>query len=323
VPAAALIATRAAALLATVSLGACASSSSGSDEPIARVAARPITRAELGHWTSILKGSWAVSGPNGRRQQTLSSLIHHQWLIGEANRRAISISEHEVREQVDRILMRPFLGGTAELREFLKPIGETVADIKLQARAQVALARLQAMVLAAVPAVTKGQIATYYEEHMQDFLLPERREAHFTNRKRRKAALKVIREVRAGKSLTSPAQRAVGELYAGARVPPLNEYERAIDSAKPYTVAGPFKIGNDYWVYEVVKIIPARQQTLKQMARSIARQLTSQRRHEAVAAFVKTWTAEWSARTDCQVGYVVQGCRQYRRAVTGEEFPQI
>jgi parvulin-like peptidyl-prolyl isomerase len=310
--------------LVAVSLVACSGSGSDPNEPVAQVGDRAITRAELAHWVSVLKGGATASGPNRRPQQALSLLISYQWLIGEAASRSISISELEVRQQVDRILMRTFPGSIAELREFLKPIGETVTDIKLQARAQLALAKLRKTILAGVPAVTDRQIATYYDHHKRSFLILERREARFANWKTKAAALKKKREVQAGKSLTSPAAVKVGEVYAGARVPPSNVYERAIDSIKPYKISGPFHIGNDYWLYQVVKIIPARQQTLRQVAGSIARQLTGQHRHEAEAAFVKSWTAAWSARTDCQTGYVVHGCRQYRGATTdGEELPEV
>lgn len=321
-PASAHIAARAAVLLVAISLGAC--SSRGADDPVARVGDHPITRATVDHWASVLKGSLTLSGPSGRQHLALSLLISYQWLIAEAARRSIPISEREVRQQIDRILARTFPGGIPELREYLKPTGETVADLKLQARAQLALARLRATALAGVPAVSKNQVAAYYTHHRQSFVIPERREARFRNWKTRASALKVKREVEAGKSLTSPQQRKVGELFTGARVPPTNEYERAIDSGKLHKVAGPFSIGNDYWLYEVAKIIPARAQALARVAHSIARQLTNQRRREAVAAFVKTWTADWSARTDCRAGYVVQGCRQDRGDSSGKEgLPQI
>jgi len=102
-------------------------------------------------------------------------------------------------------------------------------------------------------------------------------------------------------------------------VPPQNEYEAAIDSAKPHIVAGPFKIGNDYWLYEVVKVIPARQKTLAEVSTAIAHKLVSERRHDAEAAFVKQWASRWSAQTDCSSGYVVLGCKQRPGPVGGAQ----
>lgn len=323
------IAAGTAAVLLAIGLGACGGSSDSGD-PVARMGgAGRITKATLDHWTAAIAGNRTAEDPSqaqltAAREKVLSLLISYQWLTGEAAKRGISMSQHEVRQQIDRILGQAFPGGIAELHEFLKPTGQTVADLELQARAQLALAALRRQATAGLVPVTQEQIATYYAQHKRSYLTPGRREARFTNRKTRAAALKVKREVQAGRSLTSPAQRSRGELFTGASVPPHNEYERAIDSAKPYTVAGPFVIGNDFWLYQVVKVIPARQQTLAEARQSIAGRLTGERRQAALATFFKAWRARWSAQTDCGAGYVVPGCRQYRGgAVEGDAPPDV
>ena len=262
-----------------------------------------------------MKGGSAVSDPAGTQGQALQLralefLIHSQWLIGEAARRGIVTSQSEVHQQIDRETAG-FGGGAAGLREFLKSTGESVRDIEWQARAELVQATLRRMATVTSVEVTRAQVAAYYARHRRRFVIPERREARFSNRKTRAAAEKLKREVESGKSLTSAAQRKVGELFTSARVPPGNAYERAIDSGKPHVVAGPFEIEADYFLYEVVRIIPARQQALPQVEDSIRRHLMAERRRRALASFVKTWTAGWIARTDCRVGYVVQGCKQY------------
>lgn len=312
-------------VLWTVCLAACGGA--GSPKPVVRVGGQSITMTMLAHWTAALKTGWAQAGQDPETSlegKALSLLIAFRWLIGEAERRNISISEHEVRRQIDVYLRHDFPGSVAELRQFLKPTGETPADLKLQARAQLAKAKLGAMAIAAAGHVTKTDIAAYYAQHKRDFVVLEHREARFQNPKTRAEALKIKREAEAGKGLTSPGQRKVGELYTGASVPPKNEYEKVIDLVKPHTIAGPFKIGNDYWVYEVVKITPARQKSLAEVSASIARSLESERRQSAEAAFVKEWTGRWSPLTDCISGYVVQGCRQ-RPGTVGEadKLPQV
>jgi foldase protein PrsA len=319
VPSLAQIATCAAALLAVVSLASCGGDSSP-NQIVARVGGETITTAKLGHWITVLKGGTQLAGSPARqelalRQPALHLLIALQWLVGEAADRGISISRLEVRQQIDRTERTTFYGGVAELRKFLQATGQSVSDVELQARAELAAAKLRRLAIDSAPKVTAAQVSAYYTQHKRRFLISERREARFTNTKTKAAAEKVKREVEAGKSLTGPAQRRMGELFTGARVPPSspnNEYERAIDSATPHVVSGPYRIGADYWLYEVVRILPARQQTLAEVGDSIRRQLTSESRSQALAGFVKAWTAAWSAKTDCRAGYVVQKCRQYR-----------
>lgn len=287
-----------AALLAVLGIGACGGSSSG--QVVARVAGQPITKAKLDRSEAAMAASGeAVGAGPAPRQQALGTLISARWLVGEAAARGLSASRTEVAKKIEAIAQQT---------------PGRLADAELQARAEVARAKLRELVLAAVPKVTQAEVAAYYARHKQLYFVAGRREARFTNRKTRAEIEKVKREVEAGKSLTSPQQVKVGELFTGASVPPGlgDPYEEAIDSAKPHTVAGPFKIHHDEWLYEVVKVVPAHQQKLAQVASAIGRKLTVERTQAALAAFDKTLTAQWTARTDCERSYVAPGCRQYR-----------
>jgi hypothetical protein len=311
-----------AALLAALGIGACGGSGSG--QVVARIGDQTITMAKLDHLVAVLKNGWAASEQGGGsapalRTQALGSLISSQWLIGEAADHGLSSSGLEVRRQIDVIEHRTFFGGVAELRQLLqKSTGQTVADVELQARAELARAKLRQLALAGVPKVSRAEVAAYYARHKQSYFVPGRREARFTNRKTRAEIEQVKRDVEAGKSLTSPQQVKVGESFTGASVPPGrgDPYEEAIDSAKPHVLAGPFKIHNDEWLYEVVKVVPPRQQPLARVAGAIAHKLSEERTRAALAAFVKTLTAQWTAKTDCAGGYVAPGCRQYRGGAT-------
>jgi parvulin-like peptidyl-prolyl isomerase len=303
---------------------------SDSSQPAAHVGGQAISKVSVTHWASVLNGSPSASAPAHGRQlqlehEALSLLITYQWLIGEATRHVVPISSVELRQRIDQILGRSFPGGSAELREFLKPTGERLADVELQARAEISLAALRRIALARASAPSAAELAAYYAQHKQSFVLPGHREAHFTNRKTEAAALQVKREVLDKKrALTSAKQRKVGEILTGAQVPPGNEYERAIDAATPHRVSGPYKIGNDYWLYEVEKIIRPRRQSFAEVRSAIARTLTEQRRRQALTVFAEQWSSYWRARTDCIAGFQVQGCRGYRGSVSSKAtLPQL
>jgi foldase protein PrsA len=321
------IAALTAALAAVVSLAGCGSGSSPG-QALVRVGDAPITRATLSHWMTVMRGGPgdpAGGGDNALRRQALQFLISSQWLIGEASHQGLSIDEREVRKQVEREEQTSFPGGPAELRQFLKSTGQSVADVELQARSELARAKLRGMLDRSAGRPTRAQIAFYYARNRGRFHVPVRREARFTNRKTRAAAEKLKREVEAGKSLTSPAQRRVGELFAGAGAPPSqrNDYERAIFAAPPHRVAGPFHIHADYFLYEVAKVIPATTRTLRQVEGQIRKQLLDERRRQTLGAFIKAWRARWTARTDCAPGYVVQKCRQYRGPLAAEDALEL
>jgi foldase protein PrsA len=322
------IATGATALLLALNLAACGGSNSG--QIVARVGGEAITQGTVEHTVAVLKGGWTTSGAaagaprdQALRRQALQLLISSLWLTGEADSRAIAITGPEVRRKLESGERVDFPGGAGELREFMKSTGETEADLELQARAELARAKLRQLAIAGAPPVTQAQIAAYYAAHRQSFHVPERREARFTNRKTRPAIMQLKREVEAGKSITSAGQRKHGELFTGARVPPGDPYERAIDSGKLHHVAGPFKLGADEWLYEVVKITPGRQRTFAETSDSIRRRLTGERASRALAAFTASWRARWSAKTDCTGAYEVPGCRQDPEGGSAKALPEL
>jgi foldase protein PrsA len=321
------IAALTAALAAVISLTGCGNGSPAG-QVLVRVGDTPITRATLDHWMTVMKGGPgdpAGGGNKALRRQALQFLISAQWLIGEASSQGLSIAQREVRQQVEREEQTSFPGGSAELREFLKSTGQSVADVELQARTELAQAKLREMLERSAGQPMRAQIAAYYARNKGSFRVAERREARFTNRKTKAAAEKFKREIEAGKSLTSPAQRRVGELFTSAGAPPdqRNDYERAIFAATPHRVAGPFHIHADYFLYEVAKVIPATTRTLRQVEGQIRKQLLDKQRRQTLAAFVKAWRSRWTSRTDCAPGYVVQKCRQYRGPLAAEDALEL
>jgi parvulin-like peptidyl-prolyl isomerase len=322
-----MMAFAAAVLAFATALAGCGSNGSGG-QVIARVGDEPITRSALEHWTRVLAGGTAVANDpaanrgHALRERALEFLISSKWLIGEADRRGVVISGREVRQQIDRLEKVDFPGGVEELREFLKSTGQTMADVELQARAELASVKLRELAVANAKEASAAEIATYYARHKHRYLVPERRLALFDNTKKRDKAERIKRKVEAGQSLTPEVRRSVGEIYAGAKVPPGDPYEAAIDSAKPGVVTGPFSIGADFWLYKVVKVIPAHQRTLAQVARSIRHQITAEHRRAALRSFIRFWTARWATETDCAHGYVVRGCKQYSQVQSpADELP--
>ena len=313
------VAVYAAALCVGLWVVACGSSGSAERQVVVRVGSQPITRAMVDHWATVLRGGPSArtpgsQGPAQVRRQALALLITQGWLLGAAADHRISISAEDVRQQINAVARRDFEGDRAELLRYVKTIGETTSDLERQAQAELAAEQLRELAVAYVPSVTQAQIADFYERHKQRFVIPERRFARFANRKTRAQVMQLKREVEEGKSLTSPERRAVGEVFTSARVPPTDAYEKAIDSAKPHAVAGPFKIGADEWLYEVVRIVPARQRALVQVASMIRSQLGRERRKAALDGFVKTWEAIWRAKTDCAPVYVALGCEQFAQS---------
>jgi hypothetical protein len=310
-------------MLAVGTLAACGGA--GSNDSVAVVGGARIAKATLDQWAAVLRGGRAAPALSAAQREQLNEralayLISAEWLIGEAEDRSALPSAVEVHQRLDERDQSSFPGGEAELREFLRISGQTVADMELEVRVQLIASRLRQLAIAAAPAVTKAQVAAYYNAHPHAFIVAEEREIQLADRKSAAAAEAMMRRVRAGASLAALGVTVTYErpssLTAGGFPA---ELVRAIYTAAPHVLTGPVKKGPDYDVFEVTRIRPPRRETLQQASPAIAQQLHEASLRRALTAAVGAWRARWTAQTNCRPGYVVQKCRQYSGPRSAED----
>jgi PPIC-type PPIASE domain len=324
------------------SLLGCASG--GGDPVIVRVGERAITRAQLAHWMSAFAPEHVVPDPPRftacalRREQlgsqaspsgslyeckqqyralerrALDFLIYSAWSIGEARDRGIGASHEDVERRLDR-LRRSYPGGEREFVRSLKAIAHTVADSELEAEAQISLKNLRMALLRREPVVGPGEIAEYYRRHPAQFHEPEWREFRIIeNLKSEAAANRLTREIEDGRE--SLARLSLHESFPRkdfARIAGVQKkLFRAIFAARPGALSEPVKLNNLYFLFEVTRIVPPRQQSLSQASGSIREKIRAARGARSLAEFASAWQRRWIARTHCSPGYIVDLCREYR-----------
>ncbi|HEX3851480.1 MAG TPA: peptidylprolyl isomerase, partial [Polyangiaceae bacterium] len=144
-----------------------------------RVGAVAIDRASVDHWARAIRLGSTVEGITGRssstpREKALEFLISANWAIGEAAGRGLAVPDGAVaRGLKERIDALP--NGRKEFEEEITATGQTLADVKLEAKTSLALAALRESLSRSVPPVTQAQVAGYYEHHLQSFRIPDRR----------------------------------------------------------------------------------------------------------------------------------------------------
>jgi len=315
-------------LLAAVLTGcgsASSTSSSSSSEVVVHVGEAAIDRAEVDHWANAITRGNSVGTALGRtsgtpRERALEFLISSNWIIGETEERGLSISnaavERGLREKIDALP-----NGRSEFQEELSSTGQTLADVKLEVKATVAVARLRAAVASRVPPITGAEVASYYSAHRQRFYLPDRRLVDLVEQ-----IPGYAHAVALGKQLgpgSGFAKRAIRELVhretpAEAASLPNGKLVHMIFAATPGRVAGP-AIFNGQWVLAVVrKLIPAGIQPLAAVRGELSKTLAAERRQRALKRFAAAYIRKWTASTSCSPGYVVQRCSVYRGALVTE-----
>jgi|GEM_PF-2042054 len=301
----------------------------GGATPIATIGGQAITRSALEHWVSVsTQAQVGAPDPPGytacieylrstgataqtteqargacRRQYdelakpALSSLIHAQWLIGEAAEEGLKPDGAKLRREFS--LSGPHSEGLSRLSDRIRQ--------KLERK---------------IPAVTRAQASGYYEHHRTSFFIPEQRDLYILRIASYADARRAKQEIEGGASFGAIVKRTSLEqpisahhgLLLGLRPENFGEpaLSRAIFNAQLKALGGPVKTSLGSYVFEVVRSTPARRRTRVEAEPEIVTKLHRLRRDRILSPFIAAFREKWTSRTDCLPGYVVKYCKQYR-----------
>jgi foldase protein PrsA len=254
------------------------------------------------------------------RAQALDSLIATRWQIAESAEEGMPVSETKARAQLETAKKR-LLSGAGEFEKLLATSGKTVQDLLLEFEASEATASIDRGIAANVKPVTAADVARYYSAHRSQYALPELRDVKIIRISTDAEALRVKQEIESGKSFASVVSHIKLEqpIFSkeGLTLNLSRDFYKekpladAIFAAKPDVLSGPVKISLGYYIFEVKRVKPPRQQTLKEVEGTIRQQLPGAMKQQAFQQFVAHWRSKWIARTSCSPGYVVPKCLQY------------
>jgi hypothetical protein len=115
------------------------------DWRVAVVGPQPITASLYRHWEHIEHRVVPHESAKQRRTTDMRFLIAGFWIIGEAQERAIKVSDKELDREVQRTRRAAFRTERS-FKRFLRRTGQTVADIKFRTRIDLLTEKLQAVV---------------------------------------------------------------------------------------------------------------------------------------------------------------------------------
>jgi parvulin-like peptidyl-prolyl isomerase len=285
-------------------------------QKISRKGKKPLTEAELKTQCETQYKSY--------KQEVLGFLISSQWVLSEADRLGVKVSDSEVKKQFNKIKSQQF-PRQAEFQKFLQTSGQSVSDLLLRVRLNLLSQKIQQKI------TKKGQVSNaqaekYYNNNKSKYGASEKRSVRLLSTKTEAEAAKAKKEVQSGQSFTAVAKRVSTDPTAKVNGGVLNgvvkgqeeqTLDNAIFSAQKGVLSGPLKTPFGYYVYEVTSIAPGSQQSYAQAKQSIKTQLAATQGQEALTKFVKEFKARWKAKTDCRAAYQVADCKQAATPKTG------
>ncbi|MGZ6644808.1 MAG: peptidyl-prolyl cis-trans isomerase [Solirubrobacteraceae bacterium] len=251
------------------------------------------------------------------KNEVVSFLVRATWLDQEAAKQGVKVADKDVQKSIDDIKKQQFPQAGA-YEKFLLRSGLTNADVLFQQRSQLLQQKITAKVTKGKDQVSDAQIAAYYNQNKNRFAQPERRDLRIVLTKDAATAKKALNALKSGQSFAAVAKKYSIDTQSkstGGKLPGVakGQQEKAFDSAifgaKLKQLTGPVKTQFGYYVFEVTKITPAKQQSLEQSKASIKQILSSTGSQKALQAFGKDYSKRYKAKTDCKKAYAVPDCK--------------
>jgi foldase protein PrsA len=259
------------------------------------------------------------------KETALGEVLDSIWIQGQAEEMGISVTEKEIAEELKKLKDKAFKT-EQQYKEFLKEAHFTQEDVHTRVTIQMLSEQIQTQVTEEAPIPSNREIEDYYEAaKSSQYTTPESRDIRVIKNKDKakveaaKAALekddsnksweKVAKKYSTDTTKnTGGLQSAVTE-GAGTLQEPL---EAAVFAAPQGELEGPLKDGQTYTVFEVMKITPAKVQSLEEAKSQISAQLAEQAKQQTFAAFVQGYGSKWSSRTFCAADFTIARCANFK-----------
>ncbi len=253
--------------------------------------------------------------------QVMDFLIRAYWYQAEALQQHIKITDAQVQKafQQDKQQAYPT---EAQFQAFLKQSGQTLQDIYFRVRVNLIY---QKLISKHVRTVDKKAIQAYYFTHLSQFGTPETRNIRIVLTKTQAQALAAQKALKSGQSWnavakkysTDPTTKNSGGLLTGVS---RGQQDAALDqaafSAAVNKLLGPVKGQFGYYVFEVVSIKKATQQSLAQATPLIQQTLSGQSQSSAQTAVDAQARTNWQKKTTCRSDYAMNDCSGYKAPKT-------
>lgn len=313
------------ALFAVPLIGVTGCGGAGGSVIVVRVGDQAISKASVEHWMNVIARKGAFGGFRGEptgtlKQRALGFLISSYWLLGEATRQGTTASAQAVEEQL--------VGdgeGSAEFQHELHRTGQTVADVKLETSAELALEAIRAKLVNRASRISprQSEVVAYYRTHRSLFETPAARVTDLLEEQpSAAAAVAVGHRLGVGERFARAAFRERISLTAlFLRTPEKIRAIRRIFATRPGVLGGPVQINGTWIVFVVRRVIPPHRRPLAQVYPVVVGRMRGQRLRELTTAFDREFRAHWWARTSCRPGFIVQGCAGSKRLLGRFEDP--
>jgi parvulin-like peptidyl-prolyl isomerase len=268
------------------------------------------------------------------KEEAEKQLLEAVWIQGVAAEWGIEVTDQEIAKELKKVKKESFKS-EAEFEKFLKESHYTPADVNERVKIQILSQKLQEQLQEKAPKPSQGEIEDYYEaaKATQFTQKPSRDVRVILNKDEKKAedAFAALSKDNSAKNWSKvakkysedPATKTTGGLRKAVQEGTLEEpLDGKVFAAPEGRIEEPVKVSSGYYVFEVVSSTPESVQELKTVESQIEATLTQQLEQEYFTSFVGQFSTEWTDRTFCADGYVIERCANYESSGHPSSAPE-
>jgi parvulin-like peptidyl-prolyl isomerase len=215
------------------------------------------------------------------RSDLIERLIEDRLILQEAKKNNIQIDESRVKAKINEIRKQYF--SDTEFQAYLAQYGLVQADLEEKIREEMLMYAIVDMKVRSKITVNPTEVTDYFQKNVENFKLPEQREFESITLENKDLADEISLNLKNGQDLESLIQRyhlTINKLSASGDGQLRKDIEEVVFSLKPDEVSEPIKIEDKYYIFRLVNIIPARQQTLSEVQDKINLHLVNYKMEE-------------------------------------------
>lgn len=257
------------------------------------------------------------------RDQALSTLLDSAWILGEAERQGVEVTDKEVEDTFAELKSQNFKT-EEEYQQFLQQSGLTQEDIDERVRLQVISQKIQEQITSDTPEVSDEEAREFYDANKSQFEQPETRDIRVIVNKDPAQVEQALTQLQADNSpenwkkvaaqfSTDPTSKDKGGVRTG--VTP-DQFEDPLNTdifdASQGQVEGPVHTSVSDYAFQVDKITPGTTTPYDDAADQIKQQLQQQAQQEQFSAFLADYRDHWVELTICSDDHLTERCDNFK-----------
>lgn len=238
--------------------------------------------------------------PKVWRRQALDRLIDQQLILQEFEQRKGKILGNQLNSQIQSIIRQNFKGNREAFLRYLNQQNRTFSSFEKDIQQSMIVYTMQQQNVSSLTNISPADIEAYYQEHIQDYLLPEsvllEQFGFKANSSLQKGEEMVTKISILNESLSSPEKYAatcqeLDEFHLGkiwyASHELASELNQVAFRLSPNTYSKPILYQETYFILHVLEKKPAKVKPLKEVQQQIEEQLLVEANAQAYNDWIK------------------------------------